>query len=129
MVVQASREKSVHLPSPGGASYDQRRDEIEAIVAWAAAIDGPLVIGGDFNARWIGSLFEKAGFAWVNRDLPATRSLLGIGQKFDHLFARGFGPLGDGPAAGVEDAGGASDHKPVWARLAIPSVQGAPSRR
>jgi len=120
---------SVHLPSPGGASYDQRREQVEAILASAAAFDGPLVIGGDFNAGWIGSLFEKAGFTWLNEDLPGTKSMLWMKLKLDHIFVRGLQPAGGGPAAGVEDAGGASDHKPVWARLAIPSVQGAPSRR
>jgi len=110
---------SVHLPSPVSALHDERRELVEAILASAASIDGPVVIGGDFNAGWIGSLFEEAGFTWLNRDLPATRSLLGIGQKLDHIFARGLRPATDGPKAGVADAGGASDHRPLWARLEL----------
>jgi len=114
---------SVHLPSPVSALHDERREQVEAILARAASIDGPVVIGGDFNAGWIGTLFEDAGFAWLNKDLPATRSLLGIGQKLDHLFARGVELADDGPAAGVADPEGASDHKPIWVRLAIPPVR------
>ncbi len=113
---------SVHLPSPGGASYDQRREQVEAILASAAAIDGPLVIGGDFNAGWIGSLFEKAGFTWPTKDLPGTRSMLWMKLKLDHIFVRGARPAGGGPAAGVVDAGGASDHAPLWVRLEFPSA-------
>ncbi len=118
---------SVHLPSPGGASDDERRDQIEVLLASAASIDGPLVIGGDFNAGWIGPLFEKAGFTWVNKDQPGTRSFLGIGLKLDHVFVRGLRPRGGGPAAGVADARGASDHKPLWARLELHTLPGRPN--
>jgi len=108
---------SVHLPSPGGVSDDERRDQIEALLASAAAIDGPLVIGGDFNASGVGAPFEKAGFTWVNKDLPGTRSFLGRALRLDHIFVRGLRPGSGAPAAGVADARGASDHKPLWARL------------
>jgi endonuclease/exonuclease/phosphatase family metal-dependent hydrolase len=108
---------SVHLPSPAGVSYDERREQVEVILARAASIDGPLVIGGDFNAHWIGSLFEKAGFTWLNKDLPGTRSLLWMKLQLDHVFVRDLRLSDDRPAAGVADAGGASDHKPLWVRL------------
>jgi len=110
---------SVHLPSPAGVSYDQRREQVEVILARAASIDGPLVVAGDFNARWVGSLFEKAGFTWLDRDLPGTRSLLWFRLRLDHVFVRGLRLSDDRPAAGVADAGGASDHRPMWVRLQL----------
>jgi endonuclease/exonuclease/phosphatase family metal-dependent hydrolase len=125
------RIMSVHLPSVIGVSYDERREQVESVLAIAAAVDGPVLIGGDFNASWIGSLFERAGFSWLNKDLPGTLSVLGIGYRVDHVFIRGLTTVADGPAVGLADARGASDHKVVWARLQFspqPGDDRAPAR-
>ena len=113
---------SVHLPSPPAVSHDQREDQIETILASARSIPHPLIVAGDFNARWVGSLFEKAGFAWPTKNLPGTASVLWMRKKFDHVFARGLAPAPDGRAAGVGDAKGSSDHRPVWVRLQMPGA-------
>jgi endonuclease/exonuclease/phosphatase family metal-dependent hydrolase len=112
---------SVHLPSPFGASDADRRDQVDAILASARSIDGPLIVAGDFNARWVGTRFEQAGFRWLNKDQPATASFLAIGLKLDHVFARGFGPAADAASAGVADGRGASDHRPLWVRVQWPA--------
>jgi endonuclease/exonuclease/phosphatase family metal-dependent hydrolase len=110
---------SVHLPSPPAVSHDQREEQIETILASARAIPYPLIIAGDFNARWVGALFEKAGFAWLTKDLPGTTAVLWMRKKFDHVFARGFAPALGGASAGVGDAKGSSDHHPVWVKVRV----------
>ena len=110
---------SVHLPSPPAVSHDQRENQIETILVSARSIPHPVIVAGDFNARWVGSLFEKAGFAWPTKNLPGTASVLWMRKKFDHVFVRGLAPARDGQPAGVGNARGSSDHHPVWVRLQI----------
>jgi len=108
---------SVHLPSPVGANYDERVDQIDTILASARAIEGPLVVGGDFNAGWVASYFEKAGFTWLNKHLGGTASVLWMTKRLDYMFVRGMRPAENGAPAGISDNKGASDHKPLWVRL------------
>jgi endonuclease/exonuclease/phosphatase family metal-dependent hydrolase len=108
---------AVHLSAPLALSYDERRRQVETIIASARPITDPVIVAGDFNARWVGSLFEKAGFGWLSKTLPGTAAFLWMRKKYDHVFARGFEPAPGGPPAGVGDARGSSDHHPVWVKL------------
>lgn len=108
---------TLHLPAPLGLSYDDRQHQVETIIESARSVTDPLIVAGDFNARWVGSLFEKAGFTWLTKDLPGTTVVLWMRKKFDQMFARGFAPSSGAASAGVGDAKGPSDHHPVWVRL------------
>ena len=111
---------SLHLSAPLALSYEDRQEQVESILEHAKSIADPLIVAGDFNARWVGELFEKAGFDWLSKALPGTASGLGMRLKYDHVFARGFKPAPGGPSAGVGDAKGSSDHHPMWVRLQFP---------
>jgi endonuclease/exonuclease/phosphatase (EEP) superfamily protein YafD len=75
----------------------------------------PVVVAGDFNSKGIGRYLERKGFAWPTERVGSTITIF----SWDHIFARGLA-LPDSAAAGkVKDVHGASDHRPVWARLIL----------
>ncbi len=108
---------SVHNDTPwlGPAA---RLDQAEAIAADAAELDGPVVVGGDFNTSDPGAvehtvaLFTARSFEWATRDVPAGVDTP-IGEKtLDHFFVKGFTVRSAGTVS--TDA---SDHQPVWVNL------------
>jgi endonuclease/exonuclease/phosphatase family metal-dependent hydrolase len=110
------RVYSVHLATTVELGPRAREDQARAIIADAAAAAGPVLIGGDFNARALGELFAEAGYDWITRDLGKTTPLASL----DHFFVRGL-ETKPGTAVGRSpDDAGASDHLPIWARLALP---------
>lgn len=113
------RVYSVHLATIINQSAGDRADQMRAVLAHAA--DAPrAIIGGDLNAENLGELAAAEGFAWPTRDGPRSTFL----GRFDHLLFRGFGDV-DGIASGiVDDARGASDHRPVWAALSLEKGSG-----
>ena len=110
------RVYSVHLETPFGISRTQREDQARTIIEDAARHPEPALVAGDFNSRWIGGAFERAGFRWATKDLGGTLRFF----AWDHVFVKGL-PVPEKPAAGiVRDTRGASDHRPVW--LALPPL-------
>jgi endonuclease/exonuclease/phosphatase family metal-dependent hydrolase len=108
------RVYTVHLEAPGDLWPSQRRDQVRAIIDDARGFSGPVVVAGDFNNRdRIGQAFEQAGYTWVSQGLARTISVFG----WDHIFASGLPTRGW--QSGVAPHGGASDHNPVWAELAL----------
>jgi len=108
------RVYSLHLSTPLGLGPQQRREQLEAVLADAALHEGAVIVGGDFNAKAMAERVAERGFAWPTRDVGHTRSFLSI----DHVLARGLVPAG-APVAGVaRDVKDASDHYPVWATFA-----------
>jgi endonuclease/exonuclease/phosphatase family metal-dependent hydrolase len=82
-----------------------------------------VITGGDFNTvtgRGVGALAElyaAGGLAHNSAGLGPTYTRFGLRPSAaDHIFSRGFEHLD----AGVLGEVTASDHFPVWARLAIP---------
>ena len=130
---QRFRVYSVHLPSPLAVSGGSRKEELRVLAADAAAAAEPVVIAGDFNSHDKLSEMEKAGFAWVTRDVGDTTRFrfLGLdlaGLSYDHVLTRGFDVAPGKDAIGVvADNRGASDHRPIWAVL-VPRETGAPLR-
>jgi endonuclease/exonuclease/phosphatase family metal-dependent hydrolase len=120
---QRIRAYSLHLPSPLAVSGGSRKEQLRAVAADAASVEGPVVIAGDFNSHDKVEELAKAGFTWVTREVGATARLrlLGIGLaglSYDHVLAKGLRPVPGPEATGVVvDNRGASDHKPVWAVL------------
>jgi endonuclease/exonuclease/phosphatase family metal-dependent hydrolase len=116
------RVYSVHLETPFGISGAQRRDQARTILADAAGSEDPVIVAGDFNSRWIGSVFEDEGYAWVTKKAGGTIRWF----AWDHVFTRGL-PTPETPrVAIVRDTEGASDHRPVWAELAFSASPARP---
>jgi endonuclease/exonuclease/phosphatase (EEP) superfamily protein YafD len=112
---RAIRVYSVHLGSPLGTSGGNRRQQAEVVLADARAVPEPVLVAGDFNSSSVGRAFEAEGFAWPTKAVGATTRRF----SFDHVFARGLTP-GAATAAGVaREVRDASDHRPVWAVLAL----------
>jgi len=87
-----------------------QRDQARTILDAVAPYDH-VIVAGDFNTGGLGHLFEERGFAWSTAGIGHTHHF----WTFDHVFARGFIPVGRGT---VKDVAGISDHRPVWADLA-----------
>jgi endonuclease/exonuclease/phosphatase family metal-dependent hydrolase len=125
------RVYSVHLSSPAAISGGSRREQLRMLAADADSAGVPVVIAGDFNSHGKVEELERAGFVWVTREVGGTTKfrLLGIPIKnlrYDHILARGLTRAPGPDTAGVvADNRGASDHRPVWARL-VPGTAPAP---
>jgi endonuclease/exonuclease/phosphatase family metal-dependent hydrolase len=87
-----------------------QRDQARALLEALRAQDH-VIVAGDFNTGGLGELFEAEGFSWPTNGIGHTHH----GWSFDHVYARGFIPVGRGM---VKDVGDVSDHKPIWADLA-----------
>jgi len=103
-----------------------RAGQIAAIVDDIPA-DAPLVlVGGDFNTvtglgvEALAGQFAAAGLSHDSAALGPTFTRFGLRPSAtDHIFTRGLERLD----AGVLDGVTASDHFPVWARLALPALK------
>ncbi len=111
---------SVHLSAPGSIHPEQRVEQVQLIMKALATGTDAVVVGGDFNARSVADAFEAGGYQWLTGTLPGTSRGFGKWWSYDHVFVRGLVPATGGPSAGVVDPAGTSDHRAVWARLALP---------
>jgi endonuclease/exonuclease/phosphatase family metal-dependent hydrolase len=109
------RAYSVHIETPFHLGSKGRRAQVQAIVDDARASLLPVVVAGDFNSRGLSEPFEEAGYLWLTRNLRNTSGWWAL----DHIFARGLEPPGPAAAGVAEDVYDASDHKAVWALLAV----------
>ncbi len=113
---------STHI-EVASAPPSHRAAQFAAILGDVPA-DAPFVIvGGDFNTvtgRGVDALvgqFGEFGFAHDTADLGPTLERFGLRPSAaDHIFSRGF----ERKDAGVLDGITASDHFPVWVRMARP---------
>ena len=104
---------SVHLGAPIRAQREERRDQIEALLADARLSAEPVVIGGDFNSYDLGLVLEAEGFTWVTKSVGRTLAF----WSFDHVFVKGLHPTTPHGAGVARNVKGVSDHRPVWATL------------
>jgi endonuclease/exonuclease/phosphatase family metal-dependent hydrolase len=95
-----------------------RLDQAEAVAADAARLDGPVVVGGDFNTSDPRSvektvaLFASHAFSWASAQVPPeVDGPLGK-LTLDHMFVKGFSVTAAGAAPTH-----ASDHQPIWVKL------------
>jgi endonuclease/exonuclease/phosphatase family metal-dependent hydrolase len=113
------RVYSVHFATPIGLGPGARRKQALAVLDDAERSCDRVVIGGDLNAHGLGKIFADRGYQWPTRDLGRTSRYADV----DHIFARGLDLPADSAAercAGkIADNLGSSDHKPVWAALAL----------
>ncbi len=96
-----------------------RREQLAAVLADARAY--PLVvIGGDFNSGSVAEIALPQGYEWPTYELGRTRAF----WDMDHVLLKGLVVPADSAAGLVRRVQGASDHKPVWARVILPAVAG-----
>ena len=113
------RVYSVHLETAFGISRKQREEQARTIIEDAERHPEAVLAAGDFNSRWIGGSFERAGYRWPTKDLGDTLKWF----AWDHVFVKGL-PVPEKPQAGiVRDTKGASDHRPVWIALDLPGLE------
>ncbi len=109
------RVYAVHLDPLLRVSDADRADQVAAILADAERSADPVVLAGDFNSYAVGRVAERRGYLWATKTVTNTIWFF----SWDHIFARGLAPATP-PSAGTAASGGASDHRPVWAVLALP---------
>lgn len=110
------RVYSVHLETVVN-QWPWRRDDQLRTVLEDAAPYGTVVVGGDMNSGGMGEVAMERGYDWPTRDGPDTVHL----WRWDHIFVRGLAAPANGAAGTVLDNRGASDHRPVWVRVVLPS--------
>jgi len=104
------------------AGTEQRRAQADELARIAAALPGPLVVAGDFNApieadamRSLGTGFQDA-FSSVGVEPGDARRASCGSDRIDHLLSRG---LRATACRVVTEAGDASDHLPVIATFEL----------
>jgi endonuclease/exonuclease/phosphatase family metal-dependent hydrolase len=104
------------------AGTEQRRAQVEAMVAAAESLGSPVIVAGDFNApieatemRAVAGAFDDA-FAAVGIPVGDPRRAACGSDRIDHLLTRGLRAT----SCGVHRAAGdASDHLPVVATFEV----------
>jgi endonuclease/exonuclease/phosphatase family metal-dependent hydrolase len=109
------RVYSLHLATLIGLGKRQRLEQLEAVVAHAAASQDPVVIAGDFNGKDMAKRLSQRGYAWPTRGIGKTSTLLRF--SFDHVLVRGLLPAEPGRGVLRDVPKGISDHYPVWTVL------------
>ncbi|HEX7878487.1 MAG TPA: endonuclease/exonuclease/phosphatase family protein, partial [Candidatus Eisenbacteria bacterium] len=111
---------SLHIGTWAELTREQRRDQVEAVIADANTTEDDVIIGGDLNDSSLTSSFEAAGFTWLTRDIGRTCKFWSL----DHVFTRGM--VADGSRGKIADNRGSSDHCPVWVSVAGPEAAMSP---
>ncbi|HEU5171608.1 MAG TPA: endonuclease/exonuclease/phosphatase family protein [Gemmatimonadales bacterium] len=109
------RVYSVHLEVQARISDMEREDQVDAVVRDAATAAEPVIIAGDLNSYGVGAYLKRRGFRWLTESFGETIALWG----WDHLFVRGFGGHCVRSVGVERDGRGASDHRALWAVLAV----------
>ena len=101
-----------------------RLDQAQTVIDDTEQVDGPVIVGGDFNtadpdsARQTVELFDANGLRWGSSGSGSTSRSAGLDFLLDFVFTRGLTVVDAGVFRG--DAG--SDHQPIWTRLAAPAT-------
>lgn len=100
----------------------KKLDQLESVVSDVSDEYDYVIIGGDFNTAWPGSiksssqLFEKAGFVRATQNAGFTARAFGVLPiTLDHIFSKGLSLI----ECGKVEFAQASDHLPLWASFAL----------
>ena len=108
------RVYSTHLGTIANVGPEARRNQLRAILTDAEKYSR-VIIGGDLNNPWVGSVAREQGYAWPTEKGPRTA----IVGRLDHIFLKGLAAPERAAAGTVIDGPKASDHRPVWARAIL----------
>jgi endonuclease/exonuclease/phosphatase family metal-dependent hydrolase len=109
------RVYAVHLGTLIDIGPSGQEDQARAILRDADTSSIPVIIAGDLNSVQAGKVFEHGGYAWPTKGLGHTYALF----DFDHIFVRGLPVPASFTAGIVRDSLNVSDHRPVWAVVAL----------
>jgi endonuclease/exonuclease/phosphatase family metal-dependent hydrolase len=112
---------SLHLGTMLDNGPRARREQLAAVLADAEPYP-QVVLGGDFNSGSVPEIALPLGFAWPTRHLGRTRAF----WDMDHVLLKGLTVPAESAVGLVRNVHGASDHKPVWARVVLPSPEHTP---
>lgn len=108
------RVYSVHIATQVELQEERRREQVVAVLTDARASGFErVIIGGDLNDRRLCHTVLDDGYDWLTRRIGRTCKIWSL----DHVFARGMSVIGE--PGKIDDNRGASDHRPVWASMAI----------
>ncbi len=110
------RVYSVHMGTFVGNGPHARREQFAAVLADADRY-AHVVVAGDFNSGSVPEVALPRGYTWPTRHLGHTSWL----WDMDHVLLKGVAVAGDSGTGVIHDARGASDHRPVWARIVLPA--------
>ena len=110
---------NVHLATMVDNGPRQRREQLSAVLDDAALYDRA-ILSGDFNSDRVPEIALDHGFDWPTRGLGPTNALWAM----DHILLKGLSLATHDAFGAVRDSMGASDHKPVWAKIAVPLADG-----
>jgi endonuclease/exonuclease/phosphatase family metal-dependent hydrolase len=108
------RVYSTHLGTIVNVGPEARRNQLRTILADADRYQ-KVIIGGDLNYPWVGSVALDRGYAWPTEKGPRTA----VVGRIDHIFLKGLLPPERDAAGTVTQGPRASDHRPVWARAIL----------
>lgn len=111
----AIRIANVHLSTMVDNGPVQRRQQLIPVLEDSKTHDYA-IIAGDFNSDRVPGVLVPHGFAWPTRHLGPTNALWAM----DHILLKGLTLETPESRGAVRDTVGASDHKPVWARVSLP---------
>lgn len=116
------RVYSVHLATFVANGPRERREQLAAVLADAEAYP-TVLIGGDFNSGTVPEVALARGYTWPTRHLAHTSAI----WTMDHVLLKGLALVNASAFGLVREIHGASDHKPIWARVVLQDAP-APSR-
>jgi len=108
----AIRVYNVHLATMVDNGPRQRREQLAAVLEDADRFSH-VVLSGDFNSDRVPEVALERGYTWPTRNLGPTNAIWAM----DHILLKGLTLAGPTAYGAVRDSVGASDHKPVWARI------------
>ena len=90
------------------------RDQLRTVMRNADSTTGPVLIAGDFNSTSAGGLLLDKGYTWHTRRSDRRPEALAL----DHIFTRSL-PIAASRVGSVDRKNLPSDHRPVWALIAL----------
>lgn len=108
------RVYNVHLATMVDNGPRQRREQLAAVLDDADGFP-QVVLSGDFNSDKVPEVALARGYTWPTRELGPTNALWAM----DHILLKGLTVAAPPAFGSVRDSVGASDHKPVWARVLL----------
>jgi endonuclease/exonuclease/phosphatase family metal-dependent hydrolase len=108
------RVYSVHIATFIANGPGARREQFAAVLTDAEPYR-MVVIGGDFNSSTVPDIAPARGYTWPTRHLAHTESF----WTMDHILLKGLELATPNAFGLVREVHGASDHKPVWARVVL----------
>jgi endonuclease/exonuclease/phosphatase family metal-dependent hydrolase len=110
------RVYGVHFATAMAVGDNGIRDQLRTVIRNADSTSGAVLIAGDFNSTTAGGLLLDHGYTWHTRRVGPTAGHLAL----DHIFTRSL-PVSASKVGTVGAKDLPSDHRPVWALIALDS--------